>query len=815
MSDDTNEDLIARPGQSLHDHLENVASLATIFADGIGLPVAGRLIGSIHDAGKASSVFQKYIRSTAGIYDPEDEEYVDASGLRGKIDHSTAGAQHLWHTVHQYQPKMQDVLFGQMLALCICSHHSGLIDSLGPDGEQTFKQRIGKSEDKTHLQEVLTKLGQDGGIPTQQPFLNAIQEMRQRLVSVLRPEPSPRCGGCRLRGQMACRIANPRTWFSLGLMTRMIFSCLIDADRIDSADIEHPENVHLRSSAAPNWIELINRLEAKLSEFSASTPIDHIRGEVSENCRKRAMDAKGLFTLTVPTGGGKTLSGLRFALHHAVRHAMDRVIHVIPYTSIIDQNARVARNILEKGSPFGSIVLEHHSNLEPEKETPRTRLAAECWDAPVIFTTMVQFLESLFRGGTRSVRRMHRLANTVILFDEIQTLPVECVHLFCNAVNFLIRECGSSVVLCTATQPLLNRVDTNLGALVLDPEREIAPDKERLFQELKRVDIQDQTRPGGWGGEEIADLAVSELQRVGSCLVVVNTKEWARRLFEGFGRRGVEGRYHLSTGMCPAHRLRLLGKMHGRLEREPVLCVSTQLIEAGVDISFGSVVRFLAGLDSIVQAAGRCNRNGESPLGIVHVVNPADENLGSLRAIRIGRDVSARVMSECSGSLLHPSAMERYFTYAFFQRSHEMAYPVNWNEAGRNDTLLDMLSCNPRNPGTMPFQLSLRQSFATAGELFKVIDAPTQGVIVPYRGGREVIADLCRIFDPKQQRPLLKRAQRYSVNVFPHELNQLQEVSAVHETQKGSGVLYLDARYYSEDFGLSLSVVNPLEPLIC
>jgi CRISPR-associated endonuclease/helicase Cas3 len=296
---------------------------------------------------------------------------------------------------------------------------------------------------------------------------------------------------------------------------------------------------------------------------------------------------------------------------------------------------------------------------------------------------------------------------------------------------------------------------------------------------------------------------------------VVNTKEWARRLFEEFGRRGVEGRYHLSTGMCPAHRIQLLEEIQGRLEREPVLCVSTQLIEAGVDISFGSVVRFLAGLDSIVQAAGRCNRNGERQLGIVHVVNPADENLGNLRAIKIGRDVSARVMSECSGSLLHPSAMESYFTFAFFQRRNEMAYPVNSDEAGRNDTLLDMLSCNPRNPGNMPFQLSLRQSFATAGELFKVIDAPTQGVIVPYRDGKQIIKDLCGIIDPKQQGSLLKRAQRYSVNLFPYELNQLQGANAVHETQKGSGMLYLDTRYYAEDFGLSMSVVNPLEPLIC
>ncbi len=821
MSDDTNADLIARPGQSLHDHLANVASLTAIFADGLGLPTAGMLIGSVHDAGKASSAFQRYIRSASGIYDSEDEEYVDASGLKGKIDHSTAGAQQMWRTFHQSQPKMQNMLFAQMLALCICSHHSGLIDCLGPNGEQTFKQRMDKPGDATHLQEVLTAFGQDGETLRNENLFKAMQEMRQRLGAMLRPERSPRCKGCSLFDQKACRIPNPLAWFSLGLMTRMLFSCLLDADRIDSADSEHPENVRLRSSGPTGWWKLVSRLETELSEFSASTVIDPIRKEISEQCGKRAAEAKGLFTLTVPTGGGKTLSGLRFALRHAAQYGMDRIIHVIPYTSIIDQNAHVARGILEKGEAFGSIVLEHHSNLEPDKGTPRTRLSAECWDAPVIYTTMVQFLESLFRGRTRSARRMHRLANAVIILDEIQTLPVECVHLFCNAVNFLIRECRSSVVLCTATQPLLDRVDTDLGALALGPEREIVPDGDRLFHELKRVEILPQTRPAGWTAEEIADLTVRELQRTGSCLVVVNTKKWARQLYEECARRSVARRYHLSTGMCPAHRLRVLEEMGARLGKEPVLCVSTQLIEAGVDISFGAVIRFLAGLDSIVQAAGRCNRNGEATLGRVYVLNPASEDLSRLRAIKIGRDVAWRVLSEfcedpasLGGSLLHPLAMERYFTYAFFQHSQEMAYPVSAGEAGRSDTLLDMLSCNLRNPGTMHFQPSLRQSFATAGELFEVIDAPTQGVIVPYGEGKQLITELCRIFDPKQQAPLLRRAQRYSVNVFPNVLKQLHEAQVIYETQKESGIWYLDARYYSEEFGLSSTAVE-LMPLLC
>jgi len=817
------DELIARSRQSLHEHLVGVATLAEGFAQVFELPNAGRLIGSAHDEGKASSVFQCYIRSATGLFNPEDEEYVDAAGLKGKIDHSTAGAQKLWQGFKRTATQAQDVLFAQMLALCICSHHSGLIDCLNPDGERIFNKRMDKPADKTHLEELYSVFGEGYGSPEQQILPDVLREMRERFAPILTPKPSERCAACRLRDPKVCRVHNPLAWFSLGLMTRMLFSCLLDADRTESADAEHPDNASLRTSGAAPWLKLVNRLEQTFSNFTGTRSIDAIRRRISEECLKRADAPKGLFTLTVPTGGGKTLSGLRFALHHAAHHNMDRIIHVIPFTSIIDQNARVAREILETDDPFGSIVLEHHSNLDPEKETPRTSLAGECWDAPVIFTTMVQFLESLFRGGTRGARRMHRLANAVIIFDEIQTLPLHCAHLFCNAVNFLVQQCGSSVVLCTATQPLLDRIDPNLGALELTPHCEIALDQQCLFEDLKRVEIIDRTRSEGWSDVEIADLAVGEYQRTGSCLVVVNTKKWARTLYEECARRGVAGLCHLSTDMCPTHRLRMLADMRTRLDAgEPVFCVSTQLIEAGVDISFGAAVRFLAGLDSIVQTAGRCNRNGKGPLGQVHIVNPTLEDISMLQAIKTGREVTLRVLSEfrddpaaLGGSLLHPLAMERYFTYAFFHHSKEMTYPVSSRETGHSDTLFNMLSCNPRNPGTMPFQLSLRQSFATAGELFKIIDAPTQGVIVPYEEGKKCIADLCGVFVPQQQSPLLRRAQRYSVNVFPNVLKELQEAKAVHETQKGSGILYLDERYYSQQFGLSTTPVAMLQPQIC
>ncbi|WP_051202498.1 CRISPR-associated endonuclease Cas3'' [Desulfovibrio aminophilus] len=818
---------IARPGQYLSAHLVNVAQLAGVFARAIGFPLAGQLVGGGHDEGKVSQTFQHYIRSAAGITDPEDEEYVDAKGFRGKIDHSSAGAQRLWQAIMQERAPAQNVLFAQMLALCICSHHSGLIDCLGPWGEDLFKRRMEKPSEQTHIEEALEAFGDGFGASGEQLLPATMKEMRDRLAAMLRPEPSAYCDKCSLRPTKACRIHNPLAWFSLGLATRMLFSCLVDADHTDSADAEHPENAALRSHGTPPWRRLVERLEKRFMEFSGNRAIDAIRSEISAHCLARATGSKGVFTLTVPTGGGKTLAGLRFALHHAVHHSMSRIINVIPFTSIIDQNAQVAREILECGEEFGRVVLEHHSNLTPEKESPRTRLASECWDAPVIYTTMVQFLESLFRGGTRNARRMHRLAGAIIVFDEIQTLPVNCAHLFCNAVNFLVRECGASVVLCTATQPLLDRLARpELGVLSLDPRCELMPHRDAYFDKLERTEILDDTKPGGWSVTEIADLAIGELRRAGSCLVVVNTKRWARELYEECAARGIAEVRHLSTDMCAAHRLCVLDEMRAELKAgRPVLCVSTQLIEAGVDVSFGAAIRFVAGLDSIVQTAGRCNRNGESKdgrPGQVHVVNPDRENLSRLREIQTGREMTLRVLGDfrkepdsLGGSLLHPKAMERYFTYAFFDRRDEMAYPVSAEDAGHGDTLFNLLSCNPLNPGNMHAPLALRQSFATAGEIFTVIDAPTCGVLVPYGEGKDLIAQLCGVFHPQQEKPLLRRAQRYSVNVFPNVLKGLQGAQALHETQKGSGVWYLDAQHYSGRFGLSVNEVEEMAVHIC
>lgn len=806
--------------QSLQEHLEGCSTLAKAFAGKIGLSSFGELIGLLHDFGKYTDVFQAYLLSAVGNLNPDDDEYVDAKGMKGKIDHSSAGAQYVW----EFLPKKDHLrrIAGQIMSLCIASHHSGLMDCLSPDGIDIFSRRMAKPKDKTHLEEAGIKV--DASIQCHANELLASttieNELRRRLESLWRDKPSPEI----------CA-------FMLGLLVRFVFSALIDADRLNSADFENVAAACARYNGCyPEWSVLVVKLEAHLAGFKAGNQVDKIRSEISLSCLNFASREKGIFQLTVPTGGGKTLASLRFALHHAKHHKMDRIIYVVPYTTIIDQNAKVVRSILEnkEHQPVTSgklIVLEHHSNLTPERDTWQSKLLSENWDAPIVYTTVVQFLETLFAASTRGARRMHHLANTVIIFDEIQSIPIRTVHLFNNAINFLVKQCESSVVFCTATQPLLNEVDVRKGAVELSVNHQIMPDISKLFKDLRRVEVDDKRKTGGWSEDDVANEAQQELENTGSVLIIVNTKAQAREIYKRC--KQITGEiFHLSTSMCPAHRMDVLDKVKECLNPDnskPVICVSTQLIEAGVDVDFGSVIRYLAGLDSITQAAGRCNRNGLRQTGRVVVVNPANENLDKLPDIRTAKEKAERVLDEYRNSPLSfdndrisPTAMTRYYRYHFFDRKHEMDYPVSSKEVGRDDTLLSLLSTNVLSvnaytrTNNMAPPIDIRQSFKTAAEAFKVIEAPTEGVIVPYGDeGKRIITGLFSTagrFEKKYE--LLKAAQRYSVNMFPYEIAKLRQTGSLREVLEGSGILCLDPQHYSNEFGASVERVAFMETLI-
>ena len=618
--------------------------------------------------------------------------------------------------------------------------------------------------------------------------------------------------------------------FYLGCLTRFLFSCLIDADRINSSDFEREAQKEVRRlTEKPDWQMAIDQVEAKLAGFQNRYPIDEIRRRISSDCLKRAVDSQGIYTLTVPTGGGKTLASLRYALHHAQKHNLDRIIYIIPYTSIIDQNAQAVREIL--GEDW---VLEHHSNLEPEKQSWQDKLLSENWDKPIVFTTMVQFLDAWFGGGTRGARHIHPMTNAVLIFDEIQTLPVKCVHLFCNVLNWLTTFGKSTAVLCTATQPLLGESGlrnfpedkresiASRGLLRLSEDAEIMgkhQDLDKLFDELSRVEIQFNEKVGGWNVEEAGTFLLKQFQTTQSCLFIVNTKKWAQELYQYCKAQNVpsEALFHLSTNQCAAHRKAIFDTIKARLEnKQPVVCISTQLIEAGVDISMACVIRTLGGLDSIAQAAGRCNRHGEKEgKGQVYVLNLQETDFTRfLPDIQAGKTYAERVFHDFAGQdILQPEAMKRYFEYYFYQRSDEMSYSVKNSTTG---SLLDWLSDNALNPyGEKNNKRSkllplLMQSFKSAGRVFQAIDAPTQAVIVPYGEGAELIAKLCGEWDPKEMHRTLQKAQRYSVNVFPNVWDKLQKENALYETIEGSGIYYLNERYYNDEFGLSLDETSEM-----
>ena len=807
-----------KQSQSLATHLTETAAIAKMLAAKLGLDLAGELLGLMHDFGKYSLKFQKYIYDATGLINPDlDDEESTPGG--SKVDHSTAGAQWVYRRLAAMGQKESGVLCGQMLGLCIASHHgAGLIDCLDDEGNVVWQKRFNKDDSLTHLSECLQNadesvLRQAEGLADKALLVQMLAPLKAVLML---PE-----------AQAGHQIKE----FYLGCFTRFLFSCLIDADRINSADFERENQKEIRRlQEKPDWQAAIAKLEAKLAQFERRYPIDEIRRQIADDCLQRAADAQGIYTLTVPTGGGKTLASLRHAVHHAQTHGLERIIYIIPYTSIIDQNAEAVRDIL--GDEW---VLEHHSNLDPEKQTWQNKLLSENWNKPIVFTTMVQFLDAWFGGGTRGARHIHPMANSVLIFDEIQTLPVKCVHLFCNALNWLVQFGGSSAVLCTATQPLLSACGVDefpedkralvkaRGLLQLASNAEIMGKNQaldKLFADLSRVEIKFNEKAGGWSVDEAGAFLLTQFQTALSCLFIVNTKKWAKALYQYCQQQNVpsEALFHLSTNQCAAHRKALFARMKQRLEQKlPVVCISTQLIEAGVDISMACVIRALGGLDSIAQAAGRCNRHGENAgKGRVWVLNLQEPSLAKvLPDIDAGQQQAERVLREFAGQdILQPKAMKYYFKNYFYDRSDEMVYQINNNGS---DSLLSWLSDNRYNQAASDRNGKLKNdilrghnldpllmhSFKSAGRAFQVIDAPTRAVIVPYGEGKELIAQLCGEYEPKAFYGYLNQAQRFSVNVFPNVWEELLKKAAVQQIAD-TGIYYLHTSHYIDEYGLSI-----------
>jgi CRISPR-associated endonuclease/helicase Cas3 len=569
----------------------------------------------------------------------------------------------------------------------------------------------------------------------------------------------------------------------------MIYSCLVDADFLDTESFMDPACAAKR----PEWpSDILSLMESALDHYisgisSNDTIVDRERTRVRNLCLEAANRTPGLFSLTVPTGGGKTLSSLAFALRHAIQHNLKRVIYVIPFTSIIEQNAAVFRNvfrkIVEDGTP--DPVLEHHCSMDAGSETYQNRLATENWDAPLIATTSVQFYESVFASRTSRCRKLHNLARSVIILDEAQKIPVDYLHPCLLAIRELASNYDSTVVLCTATQPAINlREDFEIG---LKDIREIIDEPQDLYLNLKRVSVEE------IGNQKDEDLA-ARLVGHDQALCVVNTRRHARILFSKLNP--TEGLFHLSAAMCPAHRSAVMNKISKKLEKgHRCIVISTQLVEAGVDLDFPVVYRSLAGLDSIIQAAGRCNRNGRQSIGTTFVFR--SEHKRSEGFLAETANATMHLIGGPEGDPLYEDltsldAIEHFFRLYYWSQNHR------WD----SQNILDDLKLVSNNRD-LPFQFAFR----TIAQNFRFISDTGMPIIIPWQS--EISDEGRRLCDQLANStgipavPLLRMLQRYTVQVrnwlFDSELGR--NIDMIHDRYP---ILINPELHYDSQVGLVL-----------
>ncbi|MBO2946153.1 CRISPR-associated helicase Cas3' [Paenibacillus sp. F411] len=781
--------------QSVEEHLRGVQRLAEMMGEKIGVRHITGLAGMLHDMGKFSEAFRLYLQNAF--------EHPDTPPRRGSVDHSTAGGKLLYKLYHEQHIYRFTGILAEIVGNAIISHHSDLHDFLTPNLESDYLKRVKeKSLEEYELSESLFF----ERVMTREAFTSYVDCAAKELEDYL--------------AVTSTLTVEARLMF----LTKYVFSVLIDADRTDTRRFEEDEAESATIQYSTLFKGYYERLQHRLSSFSMlDGTIHNLRREMSEHCDRAAEQASSIYTLSIPTGGGKTLASLRYALKHAFTHSKRRIIYVLPYTTIIEQNAAEVRRILEDDAN----VLEHHSNvieqdLADDEDVEgridikqKWKLAKDNWDVPVIFTTMVQFLNVFYDSGSRSIRRLHQLSESVIVFDEVQKVPVTCVSLFNQALHFLRDYGRSSLVLCTATQPALDFVEHKLS---IGAHAEIIPDLNRIAVAFKRVEVIDRTSEA-MTNDRLYAFVEEMMIHCNSTLVILNTKSVVKKLFLLLqSLRPSVYVYHLSTSMCPAHRTEILSEIKERLRsKDKVICISTPLIEAGVDISFERVIRSLSGLDSVAQAAGRCNRHGENDKGEVYIIHHLEEKLDNLPEIRKGREISQRMLIDMKedpayhgGSILSAAAMTRYFREFYKEMSGQLDYPVPQH----NTTMMTLLAA-PRTQNLFAEgyyskhkcypSLFLLNSCRTAGQHFDVIDNQTTSVIVPYdQKGKELVADLNGDRNINELSLMLRLAQRYSIQVYDQELRQLNQYGGLVSCLDGK-VLVLKESAYHENFGLDVS----------
>lgn len=751
--------------QTVQQHLNEVAALARQYATSTNLGAHAELAGLLHDMGKYTQAFTTYIENA--VY----HNKISAT----KIDHSTAGAKYLYERYYKTHPYVAEII-----GMAVLSHHSGLQNFIQLDLTPSDYIRRVVEKDLPYYDEVKENF-------------EAVEGNKAR-VDDLFNEAVAEFNSFK---EKAGKLDEPLLYFSY--MQKLVLSFLLDADRTNTRCFEEQEEV---VQVKPEFEKYYQTLMQQVEKWRENTEaINQLRTKMSENCDLLAERPSAIYTLSIPTGGGKTFASLRYALKHAALYGKKRIIYVVPYTTILEQNAAAVREKIGDADA----VLEHHANIVDvvdgdedyydNRIHKKMQLGRDNWDYPIIFTTMVQFLDAFFQKGTRKSRRLHNLTDAVIIFDEVQSVPYQHFPLFNTAVNFLHHMGNSSILLCTATQPTVAEMKY---AITLQPNAEMVPDLANVARAFERVTVHNHVTAEGLNAQQLADKVEDVMTTRQSVLVILNTKTAVRKLFEELDERDLTNIYHLSTSMCPAHRTAILKEVDDKLrKKERVICVSSQLIEAGVDISFEAVIRSLAGLDSIAQAAGRCNRNAEREKGDVYMVKATDENLRHLPEIRIGADVMAERILPKTTDFLNPATIEAYFTAFDKQAQRE----ISKTPAKLDVPLIELINGKIRNE-RKTYMLS---SFKTLEQHFEAITSPTTAVLVPYGDvGKSLEAKLNEDIPLTELNKLLKQAQQYTINIYRYELEALVREDLVKSLYQDH-IFVVHESGYNDKYGLSLS----------
>lgn len=788
--------------ESVAEHTKKTAFLCVEKGKRCGISQIMLLCGIMHDIGKNKQKFNDYIHADENV----------KRKLRGTIAHASTGAKCIYDLYHDSSSNAK--LMVEIISYAVAAHH-GIFDCVDIEHTDIFSQKISRVDDYNEAYNN-ARQGYLNEYELDNIFINASNEFGLEWNKIkelfIRLKPT-----LLLRNSKSTdEVLFEYKFFQLACLQRLVLSILIDSDWEATSDfmenidtLSKPSEINAKEvfkKAGENFEAYIRqkRESIVISQLSSKEKaIFDARNALQNECIQFAKYPAGIYCLPIPTGGGKTLSSLAYALEFCRLHPeTERIIYVSPFVSITEQNAQVFRDAIGNDR----WILEHHSsvfrNEEKADEDYRSNEFSRYdinWEEPFICTTFVQFMNTLFSDKSDSIRRMHRLANSVVIIDEVQSMPLKCVHTFNYMINFLNAVCKTNIILCTATQPTLAEAECPI--CYSHPKYMIA-NAAGWFQKFERVKINIPEMDQKYTFESLGDEIAEQTEEYRSMLVVLNTKSAVRKLYDLLKSRNINVEY-LTTNLCAEHRSDKLKSIKEALKnkQENIVVISTNLIEAGVDISFECVYRSMTGLDSLAQTAGRCNRNGEMDRGIIHLIMLEGENTGNMEELQQNSRITENIIyqynsSEKSDSLLMPRWMDEYYRNMYFSASDKMNFPIE-----KLDTnIIELLS-----RGFVPKEKKhfMNQAYKSAGQAYRVIDDHSFGVIVPYKKGAGLIEAIQESADAADLKDYIRQAQRYTVNVRGNQLRKFDGL--IQPVSDKIPDLYMIAvpGAYNSDYGIT------------